>query len=91
MNRLETEIGGARKRAAALVEISRWIWIVNLAVMVVAIVYGYHALAALAAFTGLLSLIATAIARRVSLYLGEAESIISSQVVSQEATRGEPA
>lgn len=89
MNRLETEIGGARKRAAILVEISRWIWVVNLAVMVVAIMYGYYALAALAAFTGLLSLIATAIARRVSLYLSEAESIISSQVMGQETPRGE--
>ncbi len=81
MDKLNSGIGGARKRVAALVEISRWTWVVNMAVLIVAAVYGYYALVALAAFTGVLSLVAAAIARRVSLYLGEAEDLISSEVL----------
>ena len=63
-------IADARKRIDALVEISRWIWLVNLAAMIVGLIYGRYHLAGLAAFTGVLAIVAAASGRRASEFLG---------------------
>jgi hypothetical protein len=69
MDELTSEIRDARKRVAALIEITRWLWVVNAIVMAVGIYYANYEIAALAGFTWVLSLIAAGIARRASLYL----------------------
>jgi hypothetical protein len=69
MNELDLIIRDARRRLVALVEIVRWLWIVNAAVMVLGLVYGSYQIAALAGFTWILSVVAAAIARRTVAYL----------------------
>ena len=69
MNELDLTIRDARRRLAALVEIVRWLWIVNAAVMILGLVFGNYQVAALAGFTWVLAVVAAAIARRTSAYL----------------------
>ena len=78
MDELRTDLGVAANRLAALVEITRWLWIVNAAVTVIAIVYERYDIVGIAAFTWLMSLVAAAIAKRAEIYLGRAEHLIGS-------------
>jgi hypothetical protein len=78
MEKLASEVTDARKRVAALVEITRWLWVINAIVMVVGIYYSSYQVAALAGFTLVVSLIAAAVARRASSYLRAAVRTIRS-------------
>ncbi len=78
MDELTTEIRDARKTITALVEITRWLWVVNAVVMVIGICYADYRIAALAGFTWVLSLVAAGIARRASFYLKAAVRTIRS-------------
>lgn len=69
MNELDLSIRDARKRLAALVEIVRWLWIVNAAVMLLGLAFANYQVAALAGFTWVLAVVAAAIARRTATYL----------------------
>ena len=69
MNELDLTIRDARRKLAALVEIVRWLWVVNAAVMVIGLVYASYQVAALAGFTWVLAVVAAAMARRASAYL----------------------
>jgi hypothetical protein len=61
----------ARRKLTALVGIDRWVWVINAAVMLIGVYYGRFDIAALAGFTWILTLIATAIGARVAANLGE--------------------
>jgi hypothetical protein len=67
MDELTNEIRDARRKIGALVEIVRWLWVINAAVMVIGIVYSNYEVALLAGFTSALALVASAIARRAAI------------------------
>ncbi len=69
-------IGNVRKHIEALTEITRWIWCVNLAAVILALVYARYALAGLAGFTWLAALVATASGRRASAYIAEEQEVV---------------
>lgn len=66
-------IAHARKRVTLLVRMARWIWVVNSIAAVVSIMRTRYDIAALAAFTWILSLVATAVGHRAQKYLGTVE------------------
>jgi hypothetical protein len=78
MDELRTDLGVAAKRLAALIEITRWLWIINAAVTIIAIIYERYDIVGIAAFTWVLSLIAAAIAKRAEIYVDRAEHLIQS-------------
>ena len=78
MEELRTDLGVAARRLAALIEITRWLWIVNAAVTIIAIIYERYDIVAIAAFTWVLSLVAAAIAKRDEIYVDRAEHLIKS-------------
>lgn len=78
MEELRTDLGVAAKRLAALIEITRWLWIINAAVTIIAVVYERYDIVGIAAFTWLLSLVAAAIAKRAEIYVDRAEHLIQS-------------
>ena len=63
----------------ALTEITRWIWCVNLAAMILGLIYARYALVGLAAFTWLAALVATASGRRASACMGEEKKLIDAR------------
>jgi len=65
------DLSETRRRLVTLVDIGRWVWVVNAVVTMVGAYYGRFDIAALAGFTWAMSLIATAIARRAAASLGE--------------------
>ena len=78
MEELRTDLGVAARRLAALVEINRWLWIINAAVTIIAIIYERYDIVGIAAFTWVLSLVAAAIAKRAEIYVDRAEHLIQS-------------
>lgn len=82
MDKLDGQIKDALRRVLALIEISRWLWAVNLLVMVVGLYQRNYGLAALAGFTWLLALVGTAVGRRAIRYLSIAEQTIRSAQAS---------
>ena len=65
------QIGNAHNYTEAFTEFTRWIWCVNLAAVILGLIYGRYALAGLAGFTCLAALVATALGRRASAYIAE--------------------
>jgi hypothetical protein len=59
----------AQRKLASLIEISRWVWVVNAVVTLIGVYYGRYDIAALAGFTWVLMLAATAIGRKVAAAL----------------------
>lgn len=78
MEELDLEIRDARTRVRALIEITRWIWLINVIVMVIGLVYSRFDVAGLAAFTWVMALLAAATGRRIARYLGDAHRTIHS-------------
>ncbi len=89
MEKLDFEIEDALSRLTALVEITRWVWAVNLAALIVALIYGSYQVAVLAAFTGLLTLVGAAIGRRASRYLNSAHDTVESGLADRADLRTE--
>ena len=73
MEKVGNTISDARRRVTALIMIARWIWVVNSVVAITSIMYHRYDITALAAFTWVLSLLATAFGHRAEKYLGIAE------------------
>lgn len=73
MEKVSNSISDARRRVSALVLIARWIWVVNSVVAITSITMHRFDVAALAAFTWVLSLLAAAFGHRADAYLGTAE------------------
>ena len=69
MQKVGNSISDARKRVTALVIMARWIWIVNSLVTVAGVAYHRYDIAALAGFTWVLSLLASAFGHRAAEYL----------------------
>lgn len=83
----EYQLRDARRKLASLVEIVRWIWVVNAAVMLVGSYYGRFDLAALAGFTWLMALVSAGIARRLIGRLGaDPESVFPPQGAQEGET-----
>ncbi len=77
---VEKEVGrisDARRRVTALASIARWLWIVNSLVMLLSAWQGRFDIAALAAFTWILSLIVAAFGNRAAQYLTSVERAIN--------------
>jgi hypothetical protein len=72
----------ARAKLAALIEIARWVWVVNAAVTLVGAYYGRYDIAALAGFTWMFTLVATAIGKRVYVSLREEPTVTIRRVGS---------
>ena len=73
MEKVSTRISDARRRVAALVAMARWIWIVNSLVAIAGIANRRYDIAALAGFTWVLSLLASAFGHRAAEYLANVE------------------
>ena len=78
MEKVGSNISDARRRVTALIIMARWIWIVNSLVTVVGLAYHRYDIAALAGFTWVLSLLASAFGHRAAEYLGAMERTIRS-------------
>lgn len=78
MEKVGSFIDDARKRVMALVIIARWIWVINSLVAITSIAYHRYDIAALAAFTWVLSLVAAAFGGRATKCLVTAENTIES-------------
>jgi hypothetical protein len=61
----------ARRRLASLIEISRWVWVINAVVTMIGLYYGRYDIAALAGFTWALVMMATGMGHRVAINLRE--------------------
>lgn len=70
MQKLEIDIDRVNERMDALAAVWRFVWCINVVVIFVGFHYHRYDITALAGFTCVLSLIATAISRRISKYLG---------------------
>ena len=73
MEKAGNSISDARRRVTALVAMARWIWIVNSLVTVAGVAYHRYDVAALAGFTWVLSLLASAFGQRAAKYLVNVE------------------
>ncbi len=82
MDQQDAYIVDALHRIVAVTEIARWLWLVNLAVMIVGIWTRRYELAVLGGFTWLLSLVAAAIAKKVAVHLTIARESLRSSTES---------
>jgi hypothetical protein len=78
MDKLNGHIEDAIGRISTLTEIARWLWCINLVVLVAGLFTCHFELAALAGFTWVLALVGAAIGRRAIDYLNNAEQTIRS-------------
>ena len=76
MEKFGNNISDARRRVTTLAIMARWIWVVNSVVGLVSITYHRFDIAALAAFTWVLSLVAAALGHSAANYLGSVERTI---------------
>lgn len=73
LNRIDDQISDASRRVTMLLEISRWIWITNLIVMIAAIVLAHYGVAVLSGLTWLTALSGAGIGRGTLRCLASAE------------------
>jgi hypothetical protein len=78
VEKVDSRIADARKKVTSLVMVARWIWIVNSVVGLVGVAYGRYDVAALAAFTWVLSLLVAAFGHAAAEHLVKVERIIHS-------------
>ena len=71
-----SRINDPRRKVTALVSIARWLWIINSLVALIGIISGRYDVAALAAFTWVMSLLVAAFGSRAALYLSRTERVI---------------
>ena len=73
MEKVGDSISDARRMVSALVIMARWIWVVNLLVAIAGVAYRRYDIVALAGFTWVLSLLASAFGHRAAQYLVNVE------------------